>query len=123
MKLVIDMNLSPSWVAPLRAAGFDAVHWRDIGDAADPDAVIFDWAKSNDTVVFTNDLDFGAILAATNATGPSVVQVRGQDLLPAALAPQLIAALRQFERELNRGALISIDERRAKARILPIRFD
>lgn len=123
MKLIIDMNLSPSWVAPLRAAGFDAVHWRDIGDVADPDAVIFEWAKANGYIVFTNDLDFGAILAATNAAGPSVIQVRGQDLLPARLAPRLIAALRQFERELNSGALISIDERRSKARILPIRFE
>ena len=123
MKLVIDMNLSPAWVAPLKAAGFDAIHWRDVGDATDADRVIFDWARANGYVVFTNDLDFGAILAATNAAGPSVIQVRVQDLLPASLAPRLIAALRQFAGELNSGALISIDERRSKARILPIRFD
>jgi len=123
MKLVIDMNLSPSWAGVLLEAGFNAVHWGDIGDAAAPDTVIFEWAKANGYIVFTNDLDFGAILAATNAAGPSVIQVRGQDLLPARLAPRLIAALRQFERELNSGALISIDERRSKARILPIRIE
>jgi predicted nuclease of predicted toxin-antitoxin system len=83
--------------------------------------VIFDWAKSHGYIVFTNDLDFGAILAATNAAGPSVIQLRVQDVLPASLAPRLIAVLRQFEVELLEGALISVDERRSKARILPIR--
>lgn len=31
-------------------------------------------------VVFTHDLDFGDILAATNADDPSVIQVRTQNL-------------------------------------------
>lgn len=82
--------------------------------------MIFDWAKAHGYIVFTNDLDFGAILAATNATGPSVIQLRVQDLMPDRLAPRLIAVLRQFETELTNGALITVDERRSKARILPI---
>lgn len=121
MKLLIDMNLSPMWVSHLQTAGFEAIHWRDVGHATDSDEVIFDWAKSNGYIVFTNDLDFGAILAATNADGPSVIQLRVQDLLPDRLAPRLIAILQQFKAELTAGALISVDERRSKARILPIR--
>lgn len=120
MKLLIDMNLSPLWASSLNAAGFEAIHWRDIGRATDPDTEIFDWAKVHGYIVFTNDLDFGAILAATNAAGPSVIQLRVQDLLPDTLAPRLIAVLHQFETELTEGALISVDERRSKARILPI---
>ena len=58
---------------------------------------------------------------ATNAAGPSVIQLRVQDLLPDRLAPRLIAVLHQFEAELAEGAIISVDERRSKARILPIR--
>lgn len=121
MKLLIDMNLSPQWVASLEAAGLEAVHWREVGRATDSDAVIFEWAKAHGYVVFTNDLDFGAILAATNAAGPSVIQLRVQDVMPDRLAPRLMAVLRQFETELTEGALITIDERRSKARILPIR--
>ena len=83
--------------------------------------MIFDWAKAHGYIVFTNDLDFGAILAATNAAGPSVIQLRVQDLMPDRLAPRLIAVLRQFQAELTEGALITVDERRSKARILPIR--
>lgn len=121
MKLLIDMNLSPRWVPSLNAAGFEAIHWRDIGRATDPDTVIFDWAKANGYIIFTNDLDFGAILAATNAAGPSVIQLRVQDLMPDHLAPRLVTVLRQFKTELTEGALITVDERRSKARILPIR--
>ena len=32
MKLLIDMNLSPSWVEALRVMGFEAVHWSNVGD-------------------------------------------------------------------------------------------
>lgn len=32
-------------------------------------------------VAFTHDLDFSALLAATQATGPSIIQVRAEDVL------------------------------------------
>lgn len=123
MKLLIDMNLSPSWVAHLAAAGIEALHWVDVGDPRDSDVVIFDWAKAHNYIVFTNDLDFGAILAATNARGPSVIQLRVQDLMPEHLAPRLTSVLRQYQEMLDEGVLISVEEHRAKVRILPILRD
>jgi len=30
LRLLIDMNLSPSWVEVLREAGFEAAHWYHI---------------------------------------------------------------------------------------------
>jgi predicted nuclease of predicted toxin-antitoxin system len=71
-------------------------------------------------VVLTNDLDFGAILAATRAAAPSVVQVRAQDVAPEHLGDLVIRALRQYEDILQRGALITIDETRLRSRILPL---
>ena len=38
MKLLVDMNLSPSWVKYLAEAGFEAVHWSEIGSGSAPDA-------------------------------------------------------------------------------------
>jgi len=32
MKILIDMNLSPSWVEFFKSAGVDAVHWSTIGN-------------------------------------------------------------------------------------------
>jgi predicted nuclease of predicted toxin-antitoxin system len=37
MKLLIDMNLSPVWASHLHAAGFEAIHWRNVGRATDSD--------------------------------------------------------------------------------------
>ena len=34
MKLLVDMNLSPSWVDRLARHGFEAVHWSTIGRGA-----------------------------------------------------------------------------------------
>lgn len=36
------------------------------------------WALTNDYIVFTHDLDFGTLLAITQADAPSVIQVRSQ---------------------------------------------
>jgi len=76
VKILIDVNLSPRWVEILSNHGFEAVHWTSIGDPRAPDAVLLCWAKVNDAVVFTHDLDFGAILAATGGSAPSVIQLR-----------------------------------------------
>lgn len=40
------------------------------------------WARANDRIVFTHDLDFGRLLALAGRVGPSVMQVRTQDVLP-----------------------------------------
>lgn len=120
IKLIVDMNLSPQWVGVLKENGFDAVHWSSIGRATAPDAQIMNWALANNRVVFTHDLDFGTILAVTKATGPSVIQIRTQDVMPEHLAAKVINALTQFQDLLLKGALIVVDERKSRARILPL---
>jgi predicted nuclease of predicted toxin-antitoxin system len=66
----------------------------------------------------THDLDYSAILAATGARAPSVVQVRFQDVLSQQFIELLVTALRQFEKELDAGALLV--NRRQHRRIPPI---
>ena len=41
------------------------------------------WARENRYIVFTNDLDYGALLFATAAASPSVIQIRAEDIRPA----------------------------------------
>lgn len=90
MKFLVDMNLSPKWCAILQAEGWESVHWSDVGSATAPDHEIMQYALNEGRMVLTHDLDFGAMLAATQAKGPSVVQVRTQDVRPQTLAPLLI---------------------------------
>lgn len=120
MKILIDMNLSPLWVDALTNAGMEAVHWSTIGDPAAIDQVIMSYAQTNGYIVFTNDLDFGTLLAIAKSQLLSVVQVRNQDLLPAAIGNVVVSALRQVEEQLESGALVTIDRSRLRIRILPI---
>jgi predicted nuclease of predicted toxin-antitoxin system len=122
MKLLVDMNLSPDWVAVLTQAGWETVHWSGFGNLRATDAEIMAWARQNGHVVFTHDLDFGTMLALTQAEGPSVIQVRTQDVTPAAIGKLVVAALRQFQTELEKGALIVLDEATVRARILPLKI-
>lgn len=121
MKILIDMNLSPEWIPVLEAAGWAAKHWSHIGNPKAEDKEIFAWVATNGCIVFTHDLDFGAILAATGANRPSVFQVRAQDVLPESLASHVIAAFAKFREELLNGAIVTLDLNRSKVRILPIR--
>jgi predicted nuclease of predicted toxin-antitoxin system len=120
MKLLVDMNLSPRWVKLLAAAGIEAAHWSGIGAANAPDSEIMAFAKANGYVVLTHDLDFSAILAATQGDKPSVVQIRSEDLSPDVIGGPVIDALRQMTLELEEGALITVDPKRTRLRVLPL---
>ncbi len=112
--------MSPAWVAVLANAGWDAVHWSEVGDPRAPDPDVLAWARDRKRVVLTHDLDFGAMLALTGGTGPSVIQVRTHDILPASLGSRLVKLLRQFEADLENGAIIVVDEWRHRVRHLPL---
>jgi predicted nuclease of predicted toxin-antitoxin system len=75
-----------AWVDRLNAAGLPAVHWSRVGRMDAADIEIMAYAAKHDYVVLTHDLDFSAILAATQGTKPSVVQIRSDNLSPAAVA-------------------------------------
>jgi predicted nuclease of predicted toxin-antitoxin system len=80
MKILLDMNPSPRWVGVLLHAGFETQHCPDVGrpDASDPEIMSF--AAKSGAVLVTHDLDFSAILAATQGTKPSVVQIRARNV-------------------------------------------
>jgi predicted nuclease of predicted toxin-antitoxin system len=95
MKILIDMNLSPDWVTVFAKHEISAVHWSTVGNPRAEDTVLIEWARANNCVVFTHDLDFGAVLALTEAESPSVIQIRTQDVTPAHLEKTVIDILRK----------------------------
>ncbi|MEC4590797.1 MULTISPECIES: DUF5615 family PIN-like protein [Nitrospirillum] len=120
MKLLVDMNLSPRWVAVLVAAGYQAEHWSTLGPVDAPDGAIMAFALAHDYIVLTHDLDFSAILAATQGRKPSVVQIRADDVSPSAIADSVLSGLRQVADELEQGALLTINPRRSRLHLLPL---
>lgn len=79
------------------------------------------WAVDNDHIVFTHDLDFGHLLAATNASGPSVVQIRANNILPDSLGERMVLILRDMETVLTDGALVVVDSYRSRVHVLPLK--
>ena len=120
MKLLLDMNVSPDLASDIAACGHDVVHWSHIGDPRATDVAILSWAREHGRVLVTHDLDFAAILAATEATGPSVLQIRQQDLLSADVARAVVDAIATATPALESGAIVTIHEDRSRIRILPL---
>ncbi len=123
--LTVTLVAAFAVTCPLLAAavvqeGWVATHWSAVGDPRADDRVIMDWARANDCVVFTHDLDFGVLLAHSRADGPSVIQVRIQNVMPQHLKDRMVQVLRQYEPELESGALVTVDESKARVRVLPI---
>jgi predicted nuclease of predicted toxin-antitoxin system len=104
----------------LAGAGIEAMHWSAVGASNAPDSEIMVYARANDCVVLTHDLDFGAMLAATHGQKPSVVQIRAEDVSPDVIGHQVVIALRQMAGELEAGALLTIDPGRTRLRLLPL---
>src|ERR1700730_13514949 len=65
--------------APCRrpeGGGHDAVHLRDLGMQAAPDAAVLQRARVDERVLVSADTAFGGLLSRSRATGPSVLLIR-----------------------------------------------
>lgn len=123
MTILVDVNLSPLWIPFFQQHGVLAIYWTDVGtmDMDAPDADIMRLAADQGHVLMTHDLDFGAMIAAGGLAGPSVLQIRTQDVLPDAIGGLVMQALTAFAGELGQGALVTITSERGRARLLPFR--
>jgi predicted nuclease of predicted toxin-antitoxin system len=97
------------------------MHWSRVGDIRAQDTEIMRWARAHGQVVFTNDLDFGALLYLTDALAPSVVQIRAEHIVPRVMGAAVLDALEITAPLLDTGALVTIDPRRHRVRALPLR--
>lgn len=120
MRILCDMNLPPAWVDFLREHGIDATHWSEVGDWRAPDADILRWSRERKYVVFTHDLDFGNLLGMTREAGPSVIQVRTQDVTSEAIGTAVLSAIEKHGTALAQGAIVTIQMHSSRVRVLPI---
>ena len=120
MKLLLDMNISPKLVDLLCSWRIEATHWVDIGQPNASDVEIMDYAYQNGYTVVTYDLDFSAILSVTQVKKPSVVQIRKQGLELFVLAEVLAFAVSHWKSDLEDGAVLTLDAKRARVRLLPL---
>ncbi|HEV2575669.1 MAG TPA: DUF5615 family PIN-like protein [Acidobacteriaceae bacterium] len=119
MTIVVDMNLSRLWCNFLSEAGYPSIHWSSIGHAGAPDEEIMSYAQRHGHIVFTEDLDFGILLARNRLTGPSVVQLRTGANLPRQVGVRVLEALGRGRPQLEAGALLSIRPSNIRITLLP----
>jgi predicted nuclease of predicted toxin-antitoxin system len=119
MKIIVDVNLAVRWAKMLSGKGIETIHWTEIGAGNAQDIEIMAYARQNGYSVFTNDLDFSAILAATRASSPSVIQIRAEDTRPEAHLDRVTEALNKYSTAIEQGTIITIDPYRTRIHILP----
>jgi len=110
-------------VEHLRQAGHDVIHLREQGLQRLPDPEILEKARTEGRVLLTHDLDFGRLLALSEATSLSVIVFRLADMRPASVNHHLDQVLQQAAGDLERGAIISVREGQIRVRILPVRAE
>ena len=120
LKLLVDMNLPPRFADMLVTESIESEHWHTVGAPDAIDTEIMRYALQHDFVVVTCDLDFSAILSATQGAKPSVIQVRARNIPWKNLADIVSKSAIKNAIELDNGAILTIDAKKSRLRLLPL---
>ena len=120
MNILADVNVSAEVVVLPRAAGCEVQRVPAVMNARASDIEIIARARGEGSVVLSHDQDFTAILAVTGATMPSLVNLRVSYVDAERLARSIAAVLHATEDDLAAGAIVTIDDRGARVRRLPV---
>lgn len=120
MKLLLDQGLPRSSAAQLRQAGYDTEHAGEVGLSTALDSEILSYARRENRVIVTLDSDFHSLLALSGATSPSVIRIRIEGLNAKALTELLQLIVPPNDADLKRGAVLTVQSGRVRARYLPL---
>ena len=124
MNFLLDENQSPRIADILVEAGHDTIHVRDMDLRNSPDGAVLAAALATGRVLISADTDFGELLAASNANGPSILLLRRQEQRRAnEIAGLILANLDDVAEDLRSGAVVLLDDERIRIRTLPLRPD
>jgi len=121
VRILVDMNISPTTVDALRQAGWDALRVSECLPVNAPDGEILEMARREGRVLITQDLDFSALLALSGYTQPSLITLRLSTSDPETIGSKLLALLPTFQERLTGGVAITVDDASVRIRGLPIR--
>ena len=120
LEFLANMNISPLTVGDLRMLGWNIVRIPEIMDSKSKDIDILAYARDHNKVVITQDLDFSSLLALKGYEKPSVINLRFENARPDFITNRIIEIVKELEKELDEGIVVSVDEISARYRNLPI---
>ena len=120
MRFIGNMGISPVTIQFLRSLGHEAKRLLEEHLEKLSDEEILDKARAEGAIILTSDLDFGDLLAASTHELPSVVLFRLGNMDLVNVNRHLIIILEKYARELELGAILSVNERKIRVRKLPI---
>lgn len=119
-RLLADMNISPKTVEALMQEGWDIVRVSRFLPKDASDQEILEFARREDRVVVTQDLDFSALLALGGYDRPSLITLRLSTSDPETVTRRLLEILPRIEQMLQEGCAVIVDDVAVRIRKLPI---
>lgn len=120
MRFLTDVGASRTTAEELRRHGHDVLHLREEGLQRLPDDEILTRARNESRIIITFDLDFGDLLAAGGHSLPSVILFRLRNPTPFSVNSKLLELISERGADLERGAIVIVEDRRYRIRRLPI---
>lgn len=120
LNLLADLHISPKTVEVLRQRGYTISRVTDHLPSTATDLQIIELAERLKASILTQDLDFSALIAKTGRTFPSLVSLRVGNTSHQHITRLLLAVLPGIQKELQQGAIVSVDDEGMRVRPLPI---
>ena len=120
LRFLVDMNLSPRIVTNLSQQGWDILRVSQVLPMDIEDSEILEFARQENRVIITQDLDFSSLLALGGYEKPSLITFRLSVPEPETITRKLLELLPHIEDRLAEGCAVTIDDRKARVRRLPI---
>ncbi len=121
IRLLADVHISPKTVADLQKQGYEIMRSSEFLPANAPDINILEFARTENWVVLTQDLDFSMLVALSRYSQPSLITLRLSSAKPDIVTQKLLDVLPQIEEALQEGSAITIQDESIRIRKLPVR--
>ena len=120
LRFLVDMNLSSKIVANLQQQGWDVLRVSQVLPMDTEDSEILEFARQQNRVIITQDLDFSSLIALGGYEKPSLITFRLSVPDSETITQKLLDLLPHIESRLAEGCAVTIDDRRVRVRHLPI---
>ena len=120
LRFLIDMNLPSKTVTNLQQQDWDVSRVSQVLPMDAEDSEILEFARQQNRVIITQDLDFSSLLALGGYKKPSLITFRLSMPDSETITRKLLDIVPHIEDELAESCALTIDARRVRIRRLPI---